>query len=212
MHKEDDQYLWEGLMTGDAPRFRLLYEKYYHCLFFIGLKDLKDSDLVRDSIQQLFIYLWEKRATIRPASSVRAYLISSFMRRLSADWKKSVRQSSLQVAWSNMYNEQECTPEEKMIASDQAQLQAEWLISRVNMLPARKRELIFLRFYEGLTYDEISVKTGLTQRTIYNRIHEALKSLRQEMDNDQSARGASMAAFITMLMVQIPDPGSAIVG
>lgn len=45
-------------------------------------------------------------------------------------------------------------------------------------LPKRQRELIKLRYYHGLSYDEIAEKTQLTKRSIYNQIHTAIKSLK----------------------------------
>lgn len=51
----------------------------------------------------------------------------------------------------------------------------------INALPARQRELIMLKFYEGLSYEAITQKTGLTHRTVYNKIHEALYKIKQRL-------------------------------
>ena len=76
-----DETMWKGLMEGDKEMFLALYREYYHCLLFIGLKQLKDAGLVKDAIQQQFLYLWEKRAGLQMAHNVRSYLISSFLKR-----------------------------------------------------------------------------------------------------------------------------------
>ena len=54
-----DEELWKGLLSGDQELFLALYNKYYHTLLFIGLKEIKDAQLVKDAIQQLLLYLWE---------------------------------------------------------------------------------------------------------------------------------------------------------
>ena len=86
---DNDNNLWQGLKQGDKEMFLALYKKYYHTLLFIGLKEVKDAHLVKDVIQQLFLYLWEKRETIQDARDVKSYLITSFLRKLTADWKKN---------------------------------------------------------------------------------------------------------------------------
>ena len=86
---DNDNILWQGLKQGDKEMFLALYKKYYHTLFFIGVKEMKDAHLVKDIIQQLFLYLWEKRETIQDARDVKSYLITSFLRKLTADWKKN---------------------------------------------------------------------------------------------------------------------------
>jgi RNA polymerase sigma-70 factor (ECF subfamily) len=48
----------------------------------------------------------------------------------------------------------------------------------MSSLPNRQRELIQLRYYEQLSCEEIALRTGLSLRTIYNKLHEGLKKLR----------------------------------
>lgn len=199
----NDEILWKGIMEGDREMFLALYRKYYHSLLFIGLKEIKDAHLVKDAIQQQFLYLWEKRETIQMAKNVRAYLIVSFLRKLSADWKKSERASNLKVAWNNLSDEPLTTPEEKLIIKDDQEQLCRLLMSHINALPARQKELIILRFYEGLTYEEIVQKTNLTHRTVYNKIHEALKKLKLELKQDKRkvAIGLVVSILVSVMIV-----------
>ncbi|WP_198018782.1 RNA polymerase sigma factor [Asinibacterium sp. OR53] len=172
-------------MEGDQDMFLALYRKYYHSLLFIGLKEIKDAHLVKDAIQQQFLYLWEKRSSIQPAKNVKAYLVSSFLRKLTADWKRAEKTDNLQVAWNNMVEMPLPTPEESLIWKDEQQQLCRLLMDHVNALPARQKELIILRFYEGLSYEEIVQRTNLTHRTVYNKIHEALKKLKLELEPEK---------------------------
>src|SRR5437762_3561907 len=113
-----DDTLWKGLQQGDKDMFLCLYKKYYHSLLFIGLKEIKDAQLVKDTIQQLFLYIWEKRETIHEARNVKSYLVTSFLRKLSADWKKSRKTCDLQVVWNTYSEDLPTTPEENRINRD----------------------------------------------------------------------------------------------
>lgn len=186
----NDQQLWQGLQNGDREMFLALYKKYYHCLLFIGLKEIKDAHLVKDTIHQLFLYLWEKRETINDARDIKSYLVSSFLRKLSADWKKNIKTGELQVVWNNTYNEVQYNPEELLVNKDHQTRLSSILIARINELPNRQRELIELRYYEGLNYEEIVLKTGLSHRTVYNKIHEGIKKLKSELVNIEQERMA----------------------
>jgi DNA-directed RNA polymerase specialized sigma24 family protein len=86
------------------------------------------------------------------------------------------RTVSLEVAWSCKEEEQfsEVSREETLILKDGHESVCRNLAQIINNLPARQRELIQLRFYDGLGYDAIVEKTGLAHRTVYNKIHEAL--------------------------------------
>lgn len=199
-----DEILWQGMQDGDKEMFLSLYRKYYHSLLFIGLKRIKDPNLVKDAIQQQFLYLWEKRQTIREATNVRSYLINSFLRKLAADWIKTEKSTRLEVAWSNVTQEPLPSPEENLIANQEQSQVRDLLLANINALPNRQRELIFLKFYEGLTYDEIVQKTGLTHRTVYNKIHEALKKLKLDIEKEQSIYGTALSVLLAMAISTLP--------
>ena len=196
---DKDETLWTGLRKGDKDTFLALYKKYYHSLLFIGLKEIKDAQLVKDTIQQLFLYIWEKRETINEAKNVKAYLITSFLRKLSNDWKKSGKTSNLLVVWNNYSEDTQPTPEEKLINKDEQHHLFKCLMIYINDLPNRQRELIVLKFYEGLTYEEIVQQTGLSHRTVYNKIHEALKKLKLDIVKSQHAHIATLMLLVTTL-------------
>jgi len=200
----NDDTLWKGLMKGDKEMFLSLYRKYYHSLLFIGLKEIKDASLVKDAIQQQFLYLWEKRETIQEAKNVKSYLITSFLRKLTSDWKKLERTGNLQVAWSSQSEEPLPTPEESLIVKDGQKQLYKLLMYHINALPARQKELIMLKFYEGLTYEEIVQKTGLAHRSVYNKIHEALKKLKLELEKEHTSYGKALSVMLSVLIASYP--------
>lgn len=196
----NDHNLWLGLKQGDKEMFLALYKKYYHTLLFIGLKEMKDAHLVKDIIQQLFLYLWEKRETIQDARDVRSYLITSFLRKLTADWKKNKQSGSLEVVWSSYAEDPQPNPEEKLIKKDEQSQLFQLLKERINELPTRQKELIVLKFYEGLSYQEIVEKTGLSHRTVYNKIHEGLKKLKLDIAKAQHPRSVALFSLLSGLV------------
>jgi len=194
-----DEVLWKGLQQGNKEMFLDMYRRYYHCLLFIGLKEIKDAQLVKDAIQQLFLYLWEKRETIHEAKNVKSYLVTSFLRKLSADWKKSDKVSALQVVHNNYAEDAPPTPEEKLIKKDEQHQLYKLLSNHINELPNRQKELIVLKFYEGLSYEEIVQQTGLSHRTVYNKIHEGLKRLKLDIANNQYSNSATLLILVGLL-------------
>ena len=197
----DDTLLWKGLQQGDKDMLLCLYRKYYHSLLFIGLKEIRDAQLVKDTIQQLFLYIWEKRETIHEAKNVKSYLVTSFLRKLSADWKKSRKTCDLQVVWNTCSEDIPSTPEENLINKDGQAHLFKLLMSHINNLPNRQRELIVLKFYEGLSYEAIVEQTGLSHRTVYNKIHEALKKLKLDIVKSRHVQSASLINLVTLLTI-----------
>lgn len=195
----NDNNLWQGLKQGDKEMFLALYKKYYHTLLFIGVKEVKDAHLVKDVIQQLFLYLWEKRETIQDARDIKSYLVTSFLRKLTGDWKKSKQSGVLKVVWGSYPEDLQPNPEEKLIRKDEEGHLFKLLMGRINELPNRQKELIILKFYEGLSYQEIVERTGLSHRTVYNKIHEGLKKLKLDIVKNQHAQTAALLSLLHVL-------------
>ena len=70
----EDELLWREMKAGNMNQLLTLYKKYYHTLLFIGMKEVKDAQLVKDAGQQQFMYLWEKNLTLSYLSSGAACL------------------------------------------------------------------------------------------------------------------------------------------
>jgi RNA polymerase sigma-70 factor (ECF subfamily) len=198
-----DETLWKGLQAGDRTMFLELYRKYYHCLLFIGLKREMDIHLVKDVIQQQFLYLWEKKETIEEAKNVRSYLISSFVRRLIKDWVRSGKTADLEIAWCNLPEEVITTPEEKLIAKYDREHLNKTLINHIHSLPARQKELLMMKFYEGLNYESIVQQTGLTHRTVYNKIHEAINTLRKKFQKEGESYSMVNSLLIALFLIPL---------
>ena len=184
----NDEELWLGLRHGDKEMLLALYQMYYHSLFFIGLKQVNDASQVKDAIHELFLYLWEKRETLQPARNIKNYLITSFLRTLAADCKKCKKKGALDIVWIDSMKDTPLNPEEKLVSKDQHIHLGKLLTAQINELPDRQKELIVLKYYEGLAYEDIVQRTGLSHRTVYNKIHEGLKRLKSNLVKGRSAR------------------------
>jgi RNA polymerase sigma-70 factor (ECF subfamily) len=66
--------LWESFRKGDKEAFASLFREHYATLYRFGNKFTTDTELLEDSIQELFIELWQAKSQA-PVLSVKAYLL-----------------------------------------------------------------------------------------------------------------------------------------
>jgi hypothetical protein len=72
-----DVELLNRLRENDTQAFESIYKKYWQNLYLTAFSILKDKQASEDIIQDLFIQLWNKRATISVTVSLNAYLSAS---------------------------------------------------------------------------------------------------------------------------------------
>ncbi|CAL1520147.1 sigma-70 family RNA polymerase sigma factor [Chitinophaga sp. MM2321] len=172
---------WERLRNGDKQALFALYNSTYFHLVRFGLKTCGNDELVKDCITQLFLQLWGKHKNLRPVTNVQAYLFTALKRQLL---DQLAYQSKIHAAINRMTDkeeENELSYEEIIIQVQQDEELKQRLHRAMKELTPRQIELIRLKFFEGLSYEQIAAHTSQSVKTAYNTIYDAVKALRKMM-------------------------------
>ncbi len=199
--KPDYSDLWNAFAAGDEESFRQLYRRCYPELMAYGRKRTWDPEKIKDAINQTFAYFWEKRESLSRVTSVRAYIYTSFSRKLSGS---NDGKEGLLVPMELLPDEADdaqASPEHLLISRKEESNLQQRIALAISKLSARKRELIRLRYYEGLSHEEICKQTGLSSRTVYNKLHESVQFLRAELQLLPPRENDTFRSFAVMLFI-----------
>lgn len=171
-----DRY-WNDFIEGNKQAFEQIYRALLPNLYEYGMRRVNDEDYVRDSIQDVFIKFWENRSKLRSISNPKHYLLAAL--------KNSLLNTQLRDGKLSSFGEKDdfqltYDVESAYIASEEQRENALKLIQALEQLTAKQKEVIFLRYFEELTYEEISVLTNISVKSLYklnNRAMEALKGI-----------------------------------
>lgn len=176
--------VWSRMKSGEEKALSEIFTFFYADLYQYGIKMVNVPDLVKDTIQDVFVRVWERRATIGYVNNPKAYLIASVRRKLllnKENFQTVLSNNTLKFPEETNFSFAEAEFMEAKEISDQLR---DSLNKAINALPERQRELIFLRFYYNLRYLEISQIFGVNEQTVRNLMQRALSKLRQQI-NDQ---------------------------
>ena len=138
--------------------------------------------MIEDCIQDLFIELWQNRTQLGETDSVKFYLFKALKRKLVkrlVNHRKYVNGSFE----SEEYDfEVVLSPEFDLISRQVSQGQKEQMIKALNSLTKRQKEAITLKFYDGLSYQEVAELLAMSVRATYNLIYRAIEVLRSQLD------------------------------
>lgn len=177
-----ERRLWEQMKSGDERSLSEIFTIFYSDLYQYGVRVTNLPDLVKDSIQDVFLRLWERRQTIGEVRSPRAYLISSLRRRLLTNKVHLFKDVSASDLKREEYERFCFDISEFMEVEEISGSLRKVLINAVNGLPERQRELIFLRFYYNLHYLEIAPILDVNEQTVRNLMQRAMIRLRSQVD------------------------------
>ncbi|HSC36772.1 MAG TPA: hypothetical protein VLD19_02835, partial [Chitinophagaceae bacterium] len=69
-----DQELLQRLAQGDRHAFDLIYTRHWYPLFQSAFHIFREEQACMDIVQDVFVWLWEKRAEVKVHTSLPAYL------------------------------------------------------------------------------------------------------------------------------------------
>ncbi|MDB4920761.1 RNA polymerase sigma factor [Mucilaginibacter sp.] len=173
---EDNTAIWLAFKAGDWEAYTKLYNDYFKMLNNYGYKFTRDANIIEDAVHDLFIKLWTNKATLGNPVVVKNYLYKSLRNII---FRK--------IQWQSRFVDLDDKPEynfffeisfdHQIIANEEERELQFKLRSVIKDLPARQQEIIFLRFYEGLGYEEIADIMEINTSSAYKLIYKAFNNL-----------------------------------
>lgn len=165
------------LLKGDKESALLrLYQLYYHDLFNYGFRITRNEEQTRDCIHDLFLQLWSN-SSLETVNEPKPYLLKA-LRYIIIDGFKKGTQSN--VSFDELPNS--IISYEDVLINKELDVQTEdKLKTALKTLTARQQEVIYLRFYNGLDYDEIAQVIGINNQSVRNIFSSAIKELRHQL-------------------------------
>jgi RNA polymerase sigma factor (sigma-70 family) len=164
-------------VPGSDREYEELYKTYFKKLFNYGRKFTKDVYLLEDSIQEVFLDIWKKRQASFETESPNSYYFSSFRYILF----KKIKLGAQTTPYEDQVNEPEFTIEQKIIAGEISNEQFLKVKEGLKALTSRQREAIFLRFYEGLSFEEVATVLDITVKATYKIMARSLSVLKDNL-------------------------------
>jgi RNA polymerase sigma factor (sigma-70 family) len=193
----DDTTTWNAFRNGNHDAFAHIYQAHFEVLYAYGKKFTYDDALIGDTLQQLFTEIWHKRARLGPTNHIKNYLYKSFRRSLLRRLRKKNGDITVE---SEVAFPVSISHEDHLIQEQLDIEQLEDLESAISMLSEKQREVIYLKFYDGLSYAEISEITGASNSQVYDLMYKALGSLRKKINKARISPSLS-SSVITFIMI-----------
>lgn len=174
----EDEALWQKVLKGNVGAFETLMTTHFGLLFQYGLKFSSDEEFVKDTIQDLFLHVWERRQNLNADIPAIPYLMASLRRMMN---RASTTGISYVPSFENhpvLFDVKFCI-EKEYIRHESSRLLSYRLNKILDKLPLRQKEAIYLKFYRELTRDQIALVMNISPQTVSNLLQIAMKQLRK---------------------------------
>ncbi len=165
-----------ALRDGNEGVFQQTFDSCYEDLCRYALTLLRDKDEAEDTVQSMFMKLWEKREVLDIKQSIRSYLFRSVYNQcMNQIEHRAVKKKHQEIETMELSStiQPEVFTDELHKAIRQA----------IDELPPQCKTIFIMSRFEELRYPEIAEKLDISTNTIQNQICKALKILREKLRN-----------------------------
>src|SRR5690606_8890356 len=176
-----DSDLWNQFCSGNKKALKTVYDRCAKECLIYGYKLCKDKAIVEDALQEIIIRFWEKRASLPEVTNIKSYIFTAIRRKIFRKMMYKPQWESLDEHDFLFENHQfsinegvfDHIPERENLSSDVRRM--------VSQLSSRQKEIVYLKYFEGMDYEEIEKIMGINYQSSRNLLSKALKNLRDLM-------------------------------
>lgn len=175
--REQERKAVEQLREGSKVAFHLLFDTYSPKILAFANSYLKNEAEAEELLQEVFLKLWEVRATLDSSKNIKSFLfkicinmIYDFIR------KKNLSQAYVDYSVQYQPNHDNNTWQEVIYHDMINHLQV-----LVAHMPEQRQRIFRLSKEEGLTIEDIARQLNLSQRTVENHLYRAVSFLKEKL-------------------------------
>lgn len=163
---------------GDKESFGKIYQMFYKRIYRFCAINLYQQEIAQDICQETFVKAWRSIDSFqfKQGGSFQAFLFR-IARNLIIDFSRKKKNVSLE---NYQEIEQHDDIEERI---DQAS-EEEHLHKVLDKLDSDEKQLIVLRYFEDLSFSELSQVVNIKEGALRVKVHRILKKIKEEFKNE----------------------------
>ncbi len=178
-----DSELWNELKKSNPDALHVLFYRYYNDLYFYGTKLVNDNNLIIDTIQDLFSNLWENKKRLSDVQHIKAYLFQIFRNKLLKASQKNIGFFSSKDI-SKISEKEFILSQEDIIIEQESRSQiSKTIITVLEELTDKQKEILYLKFYCNLSNTEICQTLSINKQSVSNLLNRSINTLRKKIKN-----------------------------
>lgn len=158
-----------------GKEFMALYEKYSDSIFRFMLFKVSNRETAWDLTQECFFKTWQHITNDKKAITNQKAFLYTVARNLVIDhWRAKAKHATVDIEAASYVIDDGNDVHREAVLQDEAR----YLLRLLKNLPEESRDILTLRYTDGLSFEEIASITGKNNIAIRVHTHRALKKLK----------------------------------
>lgn len=170
--------LWKKFLDGDKKALSQIFRIYFDDLFSYGMKISNSTEIVEDSMQDMFLKLWKNRENLSEISNIKLYLFKALRHRIfdNLNWKS--RFISTKIPNEELFDFE--FSHEDFLINEQLDIEKrEKLINILNQLSKSQKEAIYLRYFKNYDIKLIAKIMNINLQSARNALYRGIAACKE---------------------------------
>ena len=172
-----DQLLMLDVRDGDLEKLGILFERHHHRLFNFLFRLTGNRHLSEDLVQEVFVRILKYRHTYCGENQFTTWLFQVARNARIDHVRQSPREDADVESMPDIASPSP-TPAENVEQQEQMRI----LLQALSKLPEERREILLLRGFQGLKFEEIAQVLDCPVNTVKWRAFQAIRELKVSVD------------------------------
>lgn len=177
-HNFSDNELIAFLREGNTAAYTEIYDRYFQLMFVFAYKKLRDEELAKDFVQELFTDVWKGRDKLIENTVFISFLYVSLRYKILNYFAHLKVEDKFAEFLSLRMDDVASERSDYLIRDKQLR---EYIEKQIEGLPSRMRRIFELSRKEYLSHREIAATLNTTEYNVSKQITNALKIIRSKV-------------------------------
>lgn len=183
MNVPDEKELVAFLQKDDKEAFEKLFYLFHKQVYAFACNILPTADDAEEIVQNVFLAIWNQRRTLQISGSFLSYLFGITRHLVCGLIQQRIQHEAFVEYFLEHNKNYDFITEDEVLFRELSDL----IGKAIQELPERRREIFILSRIEGLNYEEITKRLGITENTVDTQIRHALDYLRLRISSYRPA-------------------------
>lgn len=175
---QNDTQALQEMANGNITAYKFLFDHHFSDLCNFLLIYLHSKELSEEIALEMFTYVWEKRNSLIVKTSFKTFLFAIAKNKAITHYRREHKKlfTTLDLGEPMLT---ELSNAQVFLENDELRKIIEEAIEK---LPEKSRQVYQMAWEENLSHKEISIKMGITPKTVENHVGIALRKLRESLN------------------------------
>lgn len=160
-------------------RFGRMFRLHWESFFLLACRKVGSSETAKDLVQEAFITLWDRRELLSDESKIPGFLYGVLRNKILQLFEKNEVRLRYVLETARTEPEEAASAHKQLIEKEVAEVIQQAMAG----LPSRMKEIYVLKKEKGYSVRQIAGLLNLSEQTVKNQLHLALKRLRAQLSN-----------------------------